>query len=58
MAAVHAGVLRAGQYGRVQVEILPGQGNYFGSERNGVYSGNYSWGGIEHSGYRFVSPTR
>jgi hypothetical protein len=24
MAAVHAGVLRAGQYGRVQVQILPG----------------------------------
>lgn len=45
-AAVHAGVLRPGQSGLVQVEILPGQAHYEGAERNGVSSGIYaSWPG-------------
>jgi hypothetical protein len=37
-AAVHAGLLRAGQVGVVTVKVLPGQQQYQGSERNGVTS--------------------
>ena len=43
-AAVHAGVLKAGEKGAVRVTILAGQQAYKGSERNGVTSqdwGNY-----------------
>jgi hypothetical protein len=36
VAAVHAGVLRAGQKGFVKVTILPGQQRYEGSTRHGV----------------------
>jgi hypothetical protein len=62
-AAVHAGVLAAGQRGVVRIEVLPGrdrpsawQGaaghSYEGSTRNGVTSLSYgAWGGS----YRFVS---
>ena len=42
-AAVHAGVLADGQTGVVKVTILPGQGGYRGTCRDGVESGN--WGG-------------
>ena len=50
-AAVHAGVLRAGQSGVVTVEILRGRDSYTGSTANGVTSRNWSrWGGS----YRFV----
>jgi hypothetical protein len=45
-AAVHSGVLQAGETGLVGVEILPGQAAYEGAERNGVSSGSYgSWPG-------------
>jgi serine/threonine protein kinase len=59
-AAVHAGVLQAGQKGVVKVSILPGQNAYQGSTRNGVTSANYgNWigsfrvsavRGVEHKG--------
>ena len=38
-AAVHAGVLRAGEKGYVKVTILPGQEAYSATEQNGVKSG-------------------
>src|SRR5207249_1473748 len=45
-AAVHAGILKAGQKGLVKVTILPGQAKYEGSSRNGVTSVNYmAWDG-------------
>lgn len=45
-AAVHAGVLAAGQSGTVRVVIVPGLDNYPGSTRNGVTSSSYgSWDG-------------
>jgi hypothetical protein len=45
-AAVHAGVLQAGQTGVVKVTIVEGQPGYRGSTRNGVTSSNYgSWTG-------------
>jgi len=40
-AAVHAGVLRAGQKGVVKVTMLAGQANYAGTTRNGVTSHPY-----------------
>ena len=50
-AAVHAGAVQPGQTAVVQVMILPGQGGYSGTNRNGVQSSNYgSWGGS----YRFI----
>ena len=50
-AAVHAGVLQAGQEDIVTVRILPGLNSYSGSTRNGVTSGDYgSWDGS----YEFV----
>jgi hypothetical protein len=51
-AAVHAGVLKVGESGRVYVEMLPGQSAYTGSTRNGVTSEDYqSWLGS----FRFVA---
>jgi hypothetical protein len=41
-AAVHAGVLKDGETGIVQITMLPGQESYAGSNRNRVESG--SWG--------------
>lgn len=40
-AAVHAGVLRHGETGKVRIEVLPGQDRYVGSTRNGVRSSDY-----------------
>jgi RNA polymerase sigma-70 factor (ECF subfamily) len=40
-AAVHAGMLDAGETGIVKVTIIPGQMHYEGSERNGVSSSSY-----------------
>jgi hypothetical protein len=40
-AAVHAGVLKAGETGPVKVTILPGQGSYSASDRNGVTTSDY-----------------
>jgi hypothetical protein len=42
VAAVHAGVLRAGAEGKVLVEIRPGESAYRGSFRNGVTSNDYT----------------
>jgi hypothetical protein len=36
MAAVHSGLLKDGEFGFVQVEMLPGQSRYPASTRNGV----------------------
>jgi hypothetical protein len=45
-AAVHAGVLLAGERGYVRVTVLPGQHNYAGSLQNGVRSADAGeWGG-------------
>ncbi len=45
-AAVHAGILRDGQRGQVKIKILPGQGHYTGSTRNGITSDSWeSWQG-------------
>jgi Ca2+-binding EF-hand superfamily protein len=41
-AAVHAGVLRAGETGVVKVTILPPQAAYYGTTRNGVTSGGFA----------------
>src|SRR5262249_30076731 len=45
MAAVHCGLLKAGQRGVVKVTILPGQANYAATTRHGITSYAYgSWG--------------
>jgi hypothetical protein len=45
MAAVHCGLLAEGQKGMVKVTILPGQGRYDATTRNGVTSIAYgAWG--------------
>lgn len=45
-AAVHAGVLLAGQKGVVKVTILPGEAKYSGSLRNAITTGDYgAWEG-------------
>lgn len=44
--AVHAGVLKIGETGVVQVRILPGQDSYEGSTRHGIQSNAFSrWAG-------------
>ena len=44
-AAVHAGILKVGQKGLVEIEILKGQASYPGTLRNEVNSQNYGpWG--------------
>ncbi len=40
-AAVHAGLLKPGEAGQIQVILLPGQASYQGSNRNGVVSTNF-----------------
>jgi len=40
-AAVHAGALRAGEWGVVDVTVLPGQSSFTGSSANGVTSRPY-----------------
>lgn len=40
--AVHAGILKDGQTGKVKVTILPGQSSYSGTSRNGVTSSTWS----------------
>jgi hypothetical protein len=50
-AAVHAGVLKAGQTGVVKVQIVVGPAFYAGSTRNGVTSRSY---GEWWAAYRFV----
>ncbi len=50
-AAVHAGILKAGQTGTVKVRVLAGQASFNGSTRNGVTSQPYGpWPGA----YEFV----
>jgi hypothetical protein len=41
-AAVHAGVLRAGETGVVKVTMMPALANYHGSVNNGVTSGSWT----------------
>ena len=60
-AAVHAGVLRSGQTGRVRVTILPPRGSYAGSRAHGIESmatgsaaGSF---GIEVGGGSMAKPT-
>lgn len=50
-AAVHAGLLEAGEAGIVSVEIVPGLSSYEGAERNGVTSLAY---GAWEVAYRLV----
>jgi hypothetical protein len=46
LAAVHAGLLKVGERGLVQVTLLAGQNSYQGSTRNGVSSSSYgAWAG-------------
>ncbi len=40
-AAVHAGILRAGQSGNVTIKVLAGQSSYTSLSRNGVNSIKY-----------------
>jgi hypothetical protein len=49
-AAVHAGLLRAGQSGIVKVRPLPGQDRYEATAQNGVQSGAYA---LHRGSYRF-----
>lgn len=51
VAAVHAGVLRAGQTGTVKVKIVMPPAGFQGSSRNGVNSGAY---GIYSGAYQIV----
>lgn len=52
-AAVHAGLLQAGQRDVLYVAVMPGMSSYEGSKRNGVNSSSYqTWPGS----YRFVLP--
>ena len=46
-AAVHAGILKPDEEGIVRVQMLPGQGAYAGSTRNGVTTGG--WGAFTAS---------
>jgi hypothetical protein len=51
-AAVHAGLLRAGQSGIVKVRPLPGQDKYLASEQNGIQSSAYAQ---QRGSFQFVS---
>lgn len=51
-AALHAGVLKAGQAGTVVIDLGPGASEYAASTRNGVRSRNY---GAYSSSYTFVA---
>jgi hypothetical protein len=42
LAAVHAGVLRAGETGVVEVDVLPGRSSYGGCTKNGITSRSYA----------------
>ncbi len=58
MAAVHCGLLKAGQRGIVKVTILPGQATYAASVRNGVSSHGYGQWGVSFKVdrvYRYVT---
>jgi hypothetical protein len=55
LAAVHAGVLKAGQNGVVRVKILGAQPAFAGSTRNGVTSHGY---GAYNGSFEFVRPRR
>lgn len=55
LACVHAGILKPGQTGVVRVLILPPQGAFQGSQRNGITTSAFA----NYPGaYRFVLPTR
>jgi hypothetical protein len=52
-AAVHAGVLPAGQTGVVYVEICPSPANFTATNQNGVTSNN--WGAYPAGAFSFIS---
>lgn len=52
MAAVHAGVLKAGEAGIVKVRLMVSPPGFAGSERNGVASATY--GNYPNGAYEFV----
>jgi serine/threonine protein kinase len=52
-AAVHAGILKPGQRGKLRIAILGGQESFSGTPRNGVSS--YTWGAWPGS-FRFIAP--
>lgn len=54
-AAVHAGILRAGQEGVIEITMLEGRMSYTGSTRNGVVS--QSWGQFPGS-FRFATKAK
>jgi len=57
-AAVHAGLVKAGESATLTITILPGQNSYTGSTKNGVTSTDYqSWYGSMHLS-RGNEPTR
>jgi hypothetical protein len=47
-AAVHAGVVRPGEAGVINVTILPGQQSYEGTARNGVTTGRWGSFGLSY----------
>jgi beta-lactamase regulating signal transducer with metallopeptidase domain len=49
LAAVHAGLLKAGETGKVRITILPGRARYEGSYQNGVRSDSF---GLFEGSYR------
>ncbi len=53
--AVHAGVLKEGETGLVQVEMVPGQDAYEGTSRNGVVTSSY---GNYPASYRVRKPVK
>lgn len=55
LAAVHAGILKAGQSGIVKVRVLGPQATFQGSERNGVQSMAY---GFYNGAYQFEKGRR
>ncbi|WP_068296162.1 LCCL domain-containing protein [Pararhodobacter sp. CCB-MM2] len=53
VAAVHAGLVGVGETTEVQVQILPGQQSYSGSNANGINTSNY---GVWSGSFSFVMP--
>jgi len=52
-AAVHAGVLKAGQTGTVRVEIVESPPNFTGSTKNGVTT--LDWAAFPQGSFRFIA---
>jgi len=57
-AAVHAGLLKAGERGVLKVTVVSGRSEYAGSERNGVSSHDYAeWQGSYRLDKTSIEPT-